>query len=236
MKLNKLRMKLLLLSNSTNPGQPYLHWPLDYIDRFLGSIRNAVFIPYAAVSFSYDDYETMVNKALVERGITVTSIHHSNNPALTIKNAEAILVGGGNTFHLMHMMEELDIKEAIRSKVKAGAPYIGWSAGSNATCPTIRTTNDMPIIEPKSFEALNLVPFQINPHYTENTIPGHGGESRLQRLTEYSAINDIPVVCLPEACAIRIDDNGTRLLSAEPVKIIYKGGVVKSLHNGIVDL
>jgi dipeptidase E len=229
-------MNLLLLSNSTNPGQPYLNWPLDYIDRFLGSIRNAVFIPYAAVSFSYNDYEAMVNNALDERGIKVKSIHHSDNPAEEIKNAEAILVGGGNTFHLIHMMEELGLKEVIRSKVNEGTHYVGWSAGSNAVCPTIRTTNDMPIIEPKSFEALNLVNFQINPHYTENTISGHGGESRLQRLTEYSAINDIPVVCLPEGCAIRIEDDNTQLLCAEPVKIIYKGGEVKSLQNGMVDL
>jgi dipeptidase E len=136
----------------------------------------------------------------------------------------------------MHELQLLNLVEKIKSVVNSGIPYIGWSAGSNAACPTIRTTNDMPIIEPESFEALGLVDFQINPHYTERTIEGHGGESRLQRLMEYSAINEIPVVCLPEACAIRIDENGTRLLSSEPVKLIKKGGKIEPLHHGMVEI
>lgn len=229
-------MKLLLLSNSTNPGQPYLEWPMGYIDRFLGDERSILFIPYAAVSFSYDKYEEMVANAMKSAGITVRSIHHESSPKDAIASAKAIVVGGGNTFHLLRTLQELDLIEGIRLKVQSGTPYIGWSAGSNLACPTIRTTNDMPIVEPKSFNALNLIPYQINPHFTEQKIAGHGGESRLQRLLEYSAINEIPVVCLPENCGIRIDDKGTRLLSAEPVKLIRKGGEISTLQHGLIEI
>jgi dipeptidase E len=230
-------MNLLLLSNSTNVGQPYLDWPLDYIDRFLGDVRNCLFIPYAAVNFSYDDYETKVQQALQVKGINVRSIHHADDPTKAIESAESILVGGGNSFHLLHTIQKLGLVESIRSKVlNDNTPYIGWSAGSNLACPTIKTTNDMPIIEPASFDALNLIHFQINPHFTEQTIAGHGGESRLMRLEEYSAINDIPVVCLPEGCGIRIDEKGTKLLSAEPIKLLTANGEVKTLQHGMIEV
>lgn len=225
-------MNLLLLSNSTILGHPYLEWPRDLIDRFLHNVRNVAFVPYAAVSFGYDKYEEMVAQSMKEVGIKVTSIHRHASPKQAIEEAEAIFVGGGNTFHLLHQLYALDLMDAIRTRVKDGAPYVGWSAGSNVACPSVKTTNDMPIIEPPSFDALNLVRFQVNPHYTERTIDGHGGESREQRLMEYAAINEVPVVCLPEGCAIRIQDGQMRLLSAEPVKLISKGGEVTSLHHG----
>lgn len=230
-------MNLLLLSNSTNVGQPYLEWPLDYIDRFLGPIRNCLFVPYAAVNFSYSDYETKVQQALSARGIVVQSIHQTADPVNAIENAEAILVGGGNSFHLLHTIQKLGLVNPIRKKVlNDNTPYIGWSAGSNLACPTIKTTNDMPIIEPESFNALNLIPYQINPHFTEQTIAGHGGESRLMRLEEFTAINDTPVVCLPEGCGIRIDSKGTRLLSAEPIKLLKHKGEVQTLHHGMIEI
>jgi len=229
-------MKILLLSNSTMPGFPYLEWPKDLIDRILGELREVCFIPYAAVNFSYDQYEQKVQEALNPLGIKVNSIHHSKEPAQDIVSAKAIMVGGGNTFHLLHELYRLKLMDAIRTKVNDGAPYIGWSAGSNVACPTIKTTNDMPIIEPPKFEALNLVNFQINPHFTERTIDGHGGESRLDRLMEYSAINKIPVVCLPEGCALKIDQGKIKLLSAEPVKMVSEHGVISSLHHGVIDI
>ncbi len=230
-------MNLLLLSNSTNPGQPYLDWPMDYIDRFIGNISEALFIPYAGVSFSYDDYEQKVQEALSMRGIKIKSIHHFDDPVEAVNQAQAIIVGGGNSFHLLDQVQRLGLVEPLQRKIKRdNIHYIGWSAGSNLACPTVKTTNDMPIIEPQSFNALNLIDFQINPHYTERTIEGHGGESRLMRLEEYSAINDIPVLCLPESCGIRIDKSGTRLLSSEPVKLISSGGNVRTLHHGIVDI
>lgn len=229
-------MNLLLLSNSTMPAQPYLEWPRDLISGFLGNIKRAVFVPYAAVSFSYDRYEEMVAQALGMAGIEVRSVHRHGNPREAVRNAEAILVGGGNTFHLLHQLYELELVDEIRGRVKQGVPYIGWSAGSNVACPTIKTTNDMPVIEPRSFEALSLVPFQINPHYTELTIAGHGGESRLQRLTEYTAINEVPVVCLPEGCAIRVHGTDMNLVSPEPIKLLRKGGNISMLEPGPVSI
>lgn len=230
-------MNLLLLSNSTNPGQPYLEWPMDYIDRFLGTFKEALFIPYAAVSFSYDDYESKVQEALIKRDIKIKSIHHFDDPIEAINNAQAIIVGGGNSFHLLDQVQRLGLVGPLQRRVKEEEiHYIGWSAGSNLACPTVKTTNDMPIIEPQSFNALHFIDFQINPHYTERTIEGHGGESRLMRLEEYVSINDIPVLCLPESCGIRIDESGSRLLSSEPVKLLSPAGNVKTLHPGIVDL
>lgn len=229
-------MNLLLLSNSTIPGQPYLDWPKRIISRFLGEHKKALFIPYAAVTFSYDEYEAMVKKALSEVGVEVTSIHHFDNAEAAVISAEAILVGGGNSFKLLEQLYTNNIVEAIRKKVDENTPYIGWSAGSNVACKTIKTTNDMPIVEPPTFDALQLIDLQINPHYTEQTIAGHGGESRLERLLEYSAINTTPVLCLPEGTALKVEGDEWSLISSEPIKLIKAGGVIETLHQGIVQL
>lgn len=212
--------RLLLLSNSTLPREPYLGWPKDHIDAFLGETRKVLFIPFAAVGFTYDKYEEMVQNALSEKGIEVTSIHHAADPVKAIENAESIFIGGGNTFHLLYQLQTQKLVEPIRRKVDQGTPYAGWSAGGNMACPTIKTTNDMPIIEPLSFDALHLIDFQINPHYTEKTIDGHGGESRLQRLKEFCAINDTPIVCLPEGCGIKVMGDEMTLIGKEEVKVL----------------
>ena len=227
-------MNLLLLSNSTLPGHPYLEWPRRLIKKALKDVDTALFIPYAAVSFSYDEYTKMVGTAL-EEFVQVKSIHEASDPVQAVNEAQAILVGGGNTFHLLTQLYRFNLIDPIRQKAEEGIPYIGWSAGSNVACPSIKTTNDMPIIEPPSFDGLNLLSIQINPHYTERTIAGHGGESRLQRLQEYAAINEIPVLCLPEGCALKIEGDQKKLISSEPCKLIKKGGEVTSLHHGIVE-
>ncbi|MDH5474108.1 MAG: dipeptidase PepE, partial [Cyclobacteriaceae bacterium] len=170
--------KLLLLSNSTNVGEKYFDYAKGTIIEFLGvSVSKIVFIPYAAVTISYDEYTSKVSDALEEVGCEIKGIHTFNNPLEAIENAEAIAVGGGNSFELLKQLYDNNIVETIREKVKNGTPYIGWSAGSNMSCPTLMTTNDMPISQPPTFEALHLIPFQINPHYTEHTLPNHGGES-----------------------------------------------------------
>jgi dipeptidase E len=226
-------MKLLLLSNSTLHGEPYLGWPINHIEQFLGkSITKVAFVPYAAVTFSYDKYEEMVNAALSKIGVEVSSIHHHHSPKHAIEEAEAIIIGGGNSFRLLQQLYELDLIQSIRQKMNQNTPYIGWSAGANMACPTIKTTNDMPIVEPKSFEALKLISFQINPHYTELTIADHGGESRLQRLQEYAAINEIPVACLPEGCGILVENGEHTLISKEPIKVIRQGGTISTVTPG----
>lgn len=133
-------MKLLLISNSTNAGEPYLKYPMPRIDEFLGNVREVVFVPYAGITFSYAEYEAKVQARFAEYGIKVRSVHRSKDPRRMIREAQAICVGGGNTFALTKKMQEQGLLKAILGKIKAGTPYIGWSAGSNVCCPTICTT------------------------------------------------------------------------------------------------
>ena len=163
-------MNLLLLSNSTNYGEAYLAYSKKSIKAFLGQVKeNIVFIPYAGVTFSWDDYTDMVNEALAEIGFQVQSIHNLADPVKSISEAHAIMVGGGNSFQLLELLYENKLVEVIKERVASGTPYIGWSAGSNMACPTIKTTNDMPIVYPPSFKTLAFVPFNINPHYLKYT-------------------------------------------------------------------
>ena len=134
---------------------------------FLRGVREIVFVPYAAVSFSYAAYERKVQARFDELGIRVRSVHRAENPARLVREAEAICVGGGNTFALTKKMQEQGLMQVILRKIKAGTPYVGWSAGSNVCCPTLCTTNDMPIVQPESFRTIGAVKFQINPHYLD---------------------------------------------------------------------
>lgn len=224
-------MKLLLLSNSTNPGEPYLSYPKHNIKAFLGEKAvKAVFIPYAAVTFSYDEYESKVNDALAETGHSVKSIHHFADAEQAIKDAEAIIIGGGNTWKLVRTMRDNGLIELIHDKVKAGTPYIGWSAGSNVACPTLRTTNDMPIIDPKGFDTINLVPFQINPHYLDANPAGHGGETREMRINEFIIENpDINVVGLREGTMLWLENQTVKLIGKKSARIFKFNKETKEL-------
>jgi len=218
-------MKLLLISNSTMPGQPYLDYPKAEIKKFLGEKPvDCIFIPYAAVTFSYDVYEEKVNERFGEIGHSVKSIHHFSDQVKAIENAEAIVVGGGNTWQLVRMMHEKELFPAIRQKVLNGIPFIGWSAGSNVACPTLRTTNDMPIVDPLGFETLNLVPFQINPHYLDANPVGHAGETREQRIEEFIEINpEMYVVGLREGSMLKVENHKLSLLGDKTLRIFKKG-------------
>ena len=217
-------MKLLLISNSTNAGEEYLRYPLSQIENFLQGIREIVFVPYAAVTFSYAAYEKKVQTRLAEIGIRVKSVHRAKNPAKMIREAEAICVGGGNTFALTKKMQEQGLMKAILKKIKAGTPYVGWSAGSNVSCPTICTTNDMPIVEPESFRAIGAIPFQINPHYLDANPEGHAGETREQRILEYIEANPKRwVVGLREGCILRYENEKLELIGQRPMRIFKKG-------------
>ncbi|MBE6190341.1 MAG: dipeptidase PepE [Rikenellaceae bacterium] len=217
-------MKLLLISNSTNAGEEYLRYPLPQIENFLQGIREIVFVPYAAVTFSYAAYEKKVQARLAEIGIRVKSVHRAKDPAKMIREAEAICVGGGNTFALTKKMQEQGLMKAILKKIKAGTPYVGWSAGSNVSCPTICTTNDMPIVEPESFRAIGAIPFQINPHYLDANPEGHAGETREQRILEYIEANPKRwVVGLREGCILRYENEKLELIGQRPMRIFKKG-------------
>lgn len=224
-------MKLLLLSNSTNPGEAYLNYPKHNINAFLGKqAMEVLFIPYAAVTFSYDEYEKKVGDRFHEIGYSVKSIHHSSDPVQAVKEAQAIIVGGGNTWKLVRMLHDNGLIGAIRQKVEAGTPYVGWSAGSNIACPTLRTTNDMPIIDPKTFETLALVPFQINPHYLDDHPSNHGGETREMRISEFIEENpEVNVVGLRESTMLWIENNKIKLIGNRTARIFKKGEFPKEL-------
>lgn len=218
-------MRLLLISNSTMPGEAYLDYPKYEIQKFLGNQPvTAVFIPFAAVTFSYDEYERKVEERFSEIGHHVKSVHRFADPVKAIEEAEAIVVGGGNTWQLVRLMRDRDLIGAIRKRVLEGIPYIGWSAGANVACPTLRTTNDMPIIDPKGFGCTNLVPFQINPHYLDKNPEGHGGETREQRIEEFLEINpDIYVVGLREGTMLKYENEKLELIGKLPARIFRKG-------------
>ena len=226
-------MNLLLISNSTNAGEEYLKYPIAEIAKTLKGVSEVVFIPYAAVTFSYDEYEAKVQARFNEIGIKVRSIHHALNKRNFLRNAEAVVIGGGNTFALLKHMQEEDLLDVIHRRVKGGMPYVGWSAGSNVTCPTICTTNDMPIVQPESFRAIGLVSFQINPHYLDANPEGHAGETREQRILEYLEANRSRyVVGLREGCMLRIDDNGIELIGSRPMRIFKKGQPTYEVNPG----
>ena len=226
-------MRLLLISNSTNAGEAYLDYPKNSIREFLGDKSlNCLFIPYAGVTISFDLYEARVNERFAEIGHSVTSIHHSTDPVSAVQNADALVVGGGNTFQLIKMIQENGLIGPVRDKVLSGTPYVGWSAGSNVTCPSIRTTNDMPILEPEGFHAFNLVPFQINPHYTDLNPPGHAGETREDRIMEYLTANpNDTVLGLREGCMFRVENNKMALIGERTVRLFQHNKVPAELDS-----
>ena len=207
------------------PGEAYLDYPKQDIKRFLGDKPlTALFIPYAAVAFSFDVYEQKVAERFNELGYSVKSIHHFSDPVKAVGEADVIVVGGGNTWQLVRKMHDNQLMDAIRTKVMSGTPYIGWSAGSNVACPTLRTTNDMPIIDPKGFDTIHLVPFQINPHYLDANPAGHGGETREQRIEEFLEINpDVYVVGLREGTMLQVIGSQIELIGDRTARIFRKG-------------
>ncbi len=218
-------MRLLLISNSTNAGEEYLDYPKMEIRNFLGEKKiTGLFIPYAGVSITFDNYTKRVKERFNEVGHDIISIHELKDPVEAVKNAEAIIVGGGNTWQLIKMIQDNQLIEAVREKVLNGTPYIGWSAGSNVACPTIKTTNDMPVVEPDSFNAFNLIKSQINPHYLDKNPDGHAGETREDRINEFLIANqDMNVLGLREGCMFRIEEDDISLIGARPVRVFTYG-------------
>lgn len=215
-------MDLLLLSSSTAGHSGYLQAALPLLEQQLTGKRHIVFIPYAGVSISYDAYIDKVNLALAPIGLRCQSLHHSADPQHAIKQADALLVGGGNTFALLHKLYQQDLLNLIRQQVRSGCSYTGWSAGSNIAGLSIRTTNDMPIIEPASLTALGLLNCQLNPHYRNENIAGFHGETRDMRLAEFMQLNPATaVLALPEGSALRQQDAQLRYLSGAASEDAY---------------
>jgi len=206
-------------------GEPFLAYCIGDIKSFLGDKPiKALFIPYARVIGTYDALEELVKERFNAVGHDIESIHRFKNQQEAVEKAEAIVVSGGNTFQLVNLLHKNKLIEPIQKRVAQGIPYIGWSAGANVACPTLMTTNDMPIVQPESFSALNLINFQINPHYTDLTIIGHGGETREARIMEYIELNhDKYVIGLPEGTMLRIEEQSIQFIGVHTATIFKKG-------------
>jgi dipeptidase E len=230
-------MNLLLLSNSRMPDGRYLTHALDAFADIAAGCQRAVFLPFAGVTIGWDDYTHNVRQALASLGLDIIGAHTLPDPKQAVRDADIIFVGGGNTFRLLAECRSRGWLQAISGAVRQGLPYAGWSAGSVLACPSIRTTNDMPIIDPKGFDALNLVPFQLNCHYTDFMPPGHQGETRRQRLTELTTLTpQTRVIGLPEGDWLRIKGQSMTLHGPHPAWDFQHGCEPASLAPGLLSL
>jgi dipeptidase E len=213
---------LLLISSSRVHGGGYLAHAESEIRDFLRGVDRVLFVPYALQD--QDGYAGVARTKFEQMGFGLDSIHQARDPKEAVESAPAMFVGGGNTFRLLNRLYELDLLEPIRRRLESGMPYMGASAGSNIAGPTIRTTNDMPIVQPPSFNSLGVVSFQINPHYLDaDPNSTHMGETREQRLKEYLEENSVPVVAIREPAMLRIE-NGTVMLKGTKGARIFKRG------------
>jgi dipeptidase E len=217
-------MRLLLISNSTRFGERYLDHCADAIGRLLGSsVQRVLFVPYAI--HDHHAYAATARARFEAMGYGLDSAHDvAGGPASALESAQAIFIGGGNTFRLIDALWRNHLIEPIQARVTGGMPYIGTSAGANVACPTIRTTNDMPIVQPPSFDALRLVPFQINPHY-QDAIPGstYMGETREQRIGEFHEENSTPVVGLREGAWLHVEGAELTLEGRSDLRLFRRG-------------
>lgn len=223
--------RLLLLSSSRTHGTEFLEHCRDWIARHFDGVRKLAFVPYAGITLDWDTYTSRVADALAPLGIEVAGVHRGAAPREVLQESEAVAVGGGNTFQLLNELYRNELLDAIVARVRRGMPYMGWSAGSNVACPTIRTTNDMPVVEPPGFSALGLFPCQINPHFTDARPPGHMGETRSQRIEEFLLANPRETVLgLPEGGALKLTDGELELLGKHPVLFRY-GEEAREIHS-----
>ena len=231
----KIKQRVLLISNSTLYGSGYLDHAESEIRSFLNDVRSILFIPYAL--YDHDSYASMAQERFEKMGYALWSIHTADSPRQAVSDAQSIFVGGGNTFRLLKALYEADVLELIRHRVKEGMPYVGSSAGSNVAGPTIKTTKDMPIVQPPSFDALGLVPFQISPHFLDpDPNSKHMGETQEERINQFLEENDATVFGLREGAMVRVE-NGTMILKGSSGARIFRRGVepVETLPGDCLD-
>lgn len=203
---------LLLLSNSRGPDGRFLAHAREALAAQLAGVREALFVPFAGVTIDWDAYTARVAPVLAGLGISVRGVHAESDPKAAVEQAEALVVGGGNTFRLLERLQASELLEPMRRRVHAGCPYVGWSAGAVLAGPTIATTNDMPIVAPVGLGALGAVGFQINAHFTDVHPEGFRGETRRERLAEYLVLNPASrVVGLPEGSWLEVHGAAIRL-------------------------
>jgi dipeptidase E len=222
-------MRLLLLSNSVAPGQGFLEHALEAISDAMDGGRRLLFFAHA--SLEPDRYTEVMQGALRELGVEVVPAHRRDDLTDELYRAKAIFVGGGNAFRLLKTFQDSGLADAVRERVLGGLPYLGASAGTNIACPTIRTTNDMPIAEPRSLVALGLVPFQINPHYVEHDAAPFAA-SRDKRIAEFLRENDVPVVGLREGAWLDVRDDSITVGGPTGGRLFQRGSEPRELDPG----
>lgn len=214
--------RLLVISNSTLYGRGYLDHVADEIRDFVGTIPHILFVPFAV--YDRQAYAAKARERFRAMGVALISIHDVSNMPRAVEEADAIFVGGGNTFRLLKGLHDHDLLDPIRRRVAAGACYIGSSAGSIVACPTLKTTKDMPVVQPPSFEALGLVPFQISPHYLDpDPSSTHMGETQEERILQFLEENPEPVVGLREGSFLRVQDGAVTLKGPHPARVFRRG-------------
>ena len=229
--MNNETKRILLISNSTLYGSGYLDHAETEIRSFLGDVRKVLFVPYAL--FDRDKYAATARARFQKMGYELTSIHTASDPVQAVSDTDAVFIGGGNTFRLLKALYDHELLDTIRERVTRGMPYMGSSAGSNVAGPTIKTTNDMPIVQPPSFDALGLVSFQINPHYLDaDPSSTHMGETREERLMQFLEENDTPVIGLREGAILRVEKGKTILRGSSGARLFRKDLVPEELTPG----
>lgn len=225
---------MIIASTSTLHGSDYLEYLLDDLATLFKDASEIIFIPYARPSgISHDGYTEKVSEAFLKINKQVKGIHTFKNPVTAIKNAEAIFVGGGNTFVLLYQLYKNNLIPALKETVVSGTPYLGTSAGSNICGLTIKTTNDMPIVYPPSFNAIGLVPFNINPHYLDPDYNSkHMGETRETRIQEFHHFNTQPVIGLREGSWLQVKNNSIILKGDLTARIFEQNKAVYEVASG----
>lgn len=214
----------ILASTSTIYGGEYLDYLFEPLEVLFQSTDEIVFIPYARPSgISYDEYTSIAESAFQKIGKQIRGIHTFENPARAIQNAKGVFTGGGNSFVLVSEIYNQNLIQQLQEVIQKGTPYLGTSAGSNIAGPSIKTTNDMPIVYPPSFETLGIVPFNINPHYLDPDLDSkHKGETRETRIKEFHKFNDIPVIGLREGSWIKVQNSQIVLKGARLTARIFE--------------
>jgi dipeptidase E len=213
--------RILLLSNSQSHGRGYLEHVEAVVMEFLAGCRHVVFVPYALKD--WEGYTAKAQGVFTQWDLPLEGIHEWHDPVEGVHAADAIFIGGGNTFRLLDHLHRLELIAPIRARAAQGMPYMGSSAGSNVAGPDIKTTNDMPIVQPPSFAALALVPFNVNPHYLDASPDSkHMGETREQRIREFHEENDAPVVAIREGSLLRIEDSKVTLIGETGGRVFFK--------------
>ncbi len=222
------KVRALLISNSTMHGGGYLEHCAQDLRDFLGARKKVLFVPYAL--HDHDAYAAKALQAFAALGHELVSVHTLQHNPAAVASADAVFIGGGNTFRLLDSLYHYGMLAPIAQRAFAGMPYVGSSAGTNVAALTIRTTNDMPIVQPPSFTALQLVPFQINPHYLDaDPASKHMGETREERIRQFHEEHEVPVLGMREGCVLRVEGGRAELRGTTKARLFRRGQAPEEL-------